>query len=304
MPTDIEKQDRTVIVMAVAAILVAVIACVFAFFYFFNNNDAPVEPESQTFEFSQDEPEVVELPESDPVPVIPDTEPEVPTTTVIGWDTVVSAPGPSPVEGVTAPALPPSQPSVPPPTSYDEFIDSGLIWEDAPYEPPTVITPFSLAPQASQFVDPLAPVGNIDADNITDCGTIRINSSALNPSPASIISQLQRDSSTECMGDAIGNNCEDATATVTMSGAGGEVFVATRADGSCGLGLSTAAGGAQLCSLELVMDYVSTDDKTEAEWIDEFDSDPDGTMAMMVANMLSVAALVGTGFDCQLYSVQ
>lgn len=286
-------------------ILLAAIALV-VWYFFFSGSNEPQAPEPNNFQLPENRIEVIPVVEEEPEPT-PQPKPEpmpVVDEDVEDWLSVVYTP-PADIEPTAPSTPPPTAPSVTmAPTSYEQFLESGMLYEDAPYEPPLVISPFNMVHTPAPVVNPLAPVGTIDEDDADDCGTISVSGST-NQSPSAIISALERNSAVECMGEAIGNSCETATADVNMTGSvGGTIYVAGKTDGTCGIGMSTVSGTAYLCSLEAIMDYVSADDKDEDEWIDEFDSDPDGTMAMAVANMMNVVSLVGTGgFSCEPYTV-
>jgi len=290
------------LILAGSGILLAVVAGVFVLYRLFSGGPEPAEPGSQTFEFPQNEIEEAELaPEEEPEVAEEETgEPDpLPDQVIVDDLGIVYAPSESTVDPVDSFTV--SAPSVsnPPPSNYDEFLESGLIYEDAPYDPVTVITPFSMTPPPMTTINPLAPVGVLDKDDLDDCGNLSISPNISSVSAG--LSDIRGDSSTKCLGEAVGNGCSVAMIDISYSDIDGYAYVAPRTGGDCGFNISNSDNSVSLCSIKAIMDSGSNSPKTESEWIDEFDDDPANMMTDLVYFMMTNT---GVSFGCDVYTIE
>jgi hypothetical protein len=118
---------------------------------------------------------------------------------------------------------------------------------------------------------------------------------------------LQNNPVVECLGEAVASfNCSAHEAQISMDGSQTALYVMGRSDdGACSVGVPTSGSTVSMCSVESLMNVGFAENKTFAQWRQEFNEDPgksfsslyfENSAAFQNGNSLSQ-------YDCKLYEI-
>lgn len=302
MATETRSDNKrfTILLVIVAVLLAAIVFLLFMRF-FSGDDSVTTEPSDQPITFP-DGNTVTTTPEGEgststsPTDEPPTVEPPPPPSGTIDDFSAVRSEADWRDEVIvydTAPAASTdSQTQIGAGTADEQGTD---VWD---YTAPTVNDLIERAAYSYRPQDPTGQVIPLIDETITNCGSVDLTTVDIDE----FLEELSEHETALCMGESVAAGCTAAKVQLTtVEDIQGTLYLASRSDGECGLGLSYQDDYVNLCSIADMLNAAAETYQTYFEWQDAFAEKPGESFASIFGDGSEFA--FADARDCALHEL-